>query len=152
MLAMRYLRSTALISNKKLLQNKIYCGGIYQLRRINTHFSGISCHQFHVADMRRQVEWSVAQTRCFATQVTTDAEAEEVSDNGNKETNVSPKVAALVEQITLLNLKEVAELVSELKTQLNLPETTYQPTAVPAAAVAPGIIVFVGVLYLNSYS
>ena len=56
----------------------------------------------------------------------------------DKKLQASPKVLDLVEQITQLNLMEVAQLVQELKTQLNLPETSFQPAMMPATfAAAP---------------
>lgn len=49
----------------------------------------------------------------------------------------SPKVLNIVDQITTLNLREVSELVSELKSQLNLPEQSFMPAmGMPMGGVA----------------
>ena len=52
------------------------------------------------------------------------AEATAASESGDDaKPACSPKVLELAEQISLLNLVEVAELVTQLKTTLNLPDT-----------------------------
>lgn len=53
----------------------------------------------------------------------------------------SEKVSALVDDIAKLNLREVADLVAELKSQLNLPDTVAQPQMMMSAAPAAAEIV-----------
>lgn len=49
---------------------------------------------------------------------------------------MDPKITAIVDQISQLNLLETSSLVSELKTRLNIPDISF-PAAGGAAAAAP---------------
>lgn len=66
--------------------------------------------------------------------------AEATAETGEEEGKVacSPKVVELAEQISMLNLVEVAELVTQLKTTLNLPDTPAMgmPMGMPMAMAA----------------
>lgn len=50
---------------------------------------------------------------------------------------LSPKIAPLVDQISTLSLLEVSELVTALKTKLNITEVAMPSSAAPAAGAAP---------------
>lgn len=95
---------------------------------------------FYIGSGETQVNRLKTSTRFYSTepQTVVEEKGSEVTQQDEQKKSCSPKVAALVEQITLLNLTEAAELVQELKSQLNLPETSYQPSFQPFPMGAVG--------------
>ena len=63
-----------------------------------------------------------------------DAIDERASQEAHTEQDRSSKIALIVKEISTLNLLEVAELVSVLKSTLNLPDTAMMGSAMPMAA------------------
>lgn len=87
------------------------------------------------AQERRRAEGHLQSwRRGFSAEASADAEGDDAKPA------CSPKVLELAEQISLLNLVEVAELVTQLKTTLNLPDTPAMgmpmgmPMAMPGGA------------------
>lgn len=52
-------------------------------------------------------------------------------------TAVDPKITAIVDQISALNLLETSTLITELKTRLNIPDIAFPAAGAPAPAAAP---------------
>lgn len=85
-------------------------------------------------NLRIETQEARVWSRAFSAEVSAEAGTDEEAKPA-----CSPKVLELAEQISMLNLVEVAELVTQLKTTLNLPDTPAMgmPMGMPMA-VAPG--------------
>merc|ERR550532_545480 len=68
----------------------------------------------------------------------TETKDERISKEPHNEENRSEKIQFIVDEISKLNLLEVAQLVTALKSTLNLPDTAMMGSAMPMMAAPAG--------------